>query len=105
MLNSSIPAKEISQLYIQDIYSTCERPIKELKGFSKDEIQPNEMVIVKIRLDKHSFAIYSAALGDYYVENGKYRILIGSSSQDIRLSAEINIELPYYTQFSVKNPF
>ena len=103
--NSSIPAKEISQLYIQDIYSTCERPIKELKGFSKDEIQPNEMVIVKIRLDKHSFAIYSAALGDYYVENGKYRILIGSSSQDIRLSAEINIELPYYTQFSVKNPF
>ena len=102
---SSVPAKEISQLYIQDVYSTCERPIKELKGFSKDEIQPNETVTVKIHLDKHSFAIYNAALGDYYVENGKYRILIGSSSQDIRLSADIKIELPYYTQFTVKNPF
>ena len=61
------------------------RPAKELKGFKKIFLQPGEKQTVSIPLDQRSFAFYDPAKAGWVAEAGDYKILIGSSSKDIRL--------------------
>lgn len=99
--NSDFSAKEISQVYVKDVFCMVLRPEKELKGFSKDEIGPHETKRVTVRLDARSFAYYNVSLKRWHVENGAFEILVGASSQDIRLSARIDIDLPEEEQQTV----
>ena len=92
--------KEVSQVYVRDVLCTSDRPIKELKGFSKDFLQPQESKIVTTKLDKSAFAYYNASLNEEYVENGKFEIFVGASSREIKLKGEIRINLPKFTQYS-----
>jgi hypothetical protein len=62
-----------------------ERPLKELKGFQKVFLAPGESKKVTITLDRRSLAYYNAEAGTWDVARGPYRILVGSSSQDIEL--------------------
>ena len=80
-----IKGKEIVQLYVNDEQSSVIRPIKELKGFEKVMLNPGEEKKVAFVLDKRSFAYYNTDISDWYTEYGKYNILVGSSSRDIRL--------------------
>ncbi len=81
--------KEIVQLYVQDVESSVERPTKELKGFEKVSLHPNETKTVIIELKKEDFSFYNETVNSWVVENGTFNILIGSSSRDIRLQGEI----------------
>ena len=91
--------KEIVQLYVADKSGFAVRPEKELKDFIKIELQPGESKTVTFRLDKRAFSYYNEALGDWYAPNGKYDIMIASSSRDIRLTAEVThktaVKLPF----------
>jgi beta-glucosidase len=80
---------EITQLYIASLNSTVFKPVKELKGFEKVFLHPNEKKEVRITLDEHAFAYYNVSKDKWVTEKGKYRILIGASSFDIRLSTEV----------------
>ncbi|MDR1540946.1 MAG: glycoside hydrolase family 3 C-terminal domain-containing protein [Clostridiales bacterium] len=82
---------EITQLYVKKAEGSKEifRPEKELKGFEKAFLQSGESKTLKFPLDSRSFAFYSQASGNWAVEGGRYEILIGSSSRDIKLSAEV----------------
>lgn len=84
-----IKGKEIVQLYVSDKESTFIRPDKELKGFEKVELSPGEEKTIFFELDKRAFAYYNVNINDYHVESGEFDILIGSSSQDIRLDKTI----------------
>lgn len=86
------PGKEVVQLYINTATSEVRRPIRELKGFEKVELNPGETKSVKFVLDKQAFAYYEPAIQDWFVESGTYRIEIGSSSRDLRLNGEIIID-------------
>ncbi len=88
----SRPGKEIVQLYVSDVMSSVIRPLQELKGFQKVELQPGEEQAVTFALNKRSFAYYNVNLGDWHVESGAFTLSIGSSSRDIRLSASIEVE-------------
>lgn len=81
--------KEVVQLYIQDMYAPVVRPEKELKEFAKVLIQPGESKRVTFELDRRSFAYYSEKTKEWRVHNGKYTILVGASSRDIRLRAQV----------------
>lgn len=89
---SNIDAKEVSQVYIKDVFASVVRPEKELKGFSKDMIKAGETKRVSVELDFRSFAYYSTALDKWTVESGAFEIMVGASSRDIRLTAKINVE-------------
>jgi beta-glucosidase len=84
--------KEIIQLYVSDVKSSVNRPLKELKGFEKLELQPGEEQEVSFELDKRSFAYYNVNISDWHVESGVFDIAIGSSSRDIRLTTSIEVE-------------
>ena len=68
------------------------RPEKELKGFEKVQLAPDETKTVTMELDKRSFAWYNTELHDWYAASGKYEILVGASSRDIRLKQMVEIK-------------
>ena len=91
---------EISQVYVRDVFAMVVRPEKELKGFEKTFLKAGETKRVSVDLDFRSFAYYSTAYSKWHVENGLFEILVGSASDDIRLSLCVDIELPDDTQQS-----
>lgn len=84
--------KEIVQLYVRDDESTPIRSVKELKGFEKVELAPGQEKTVEFTLDKRAFAFYDTELGDWRVETGEFTILIGRSSREIELSAQVRVQ-------------
>ena len=76
---------EVAQLYIGDTVSTVVKPIKELKKFKKVFLKSGETQRIVFTLNHMDYAYYNTMLKGYVVENGKYEVYIGTSSQDIRL--------------------
>ncbi len=80
---------EVVQLYIQDVESSVERPIKELKGFRKIKLKPGKKVKVTFELNKGDFSFYDEKTHSWKAEPGIFKIYIGSSSRDLHLHDEI----------------
>ncbi|MFW9865976.1 MAG: glycoside hydrolase family 3 C-terminal domain-containing protein [Candidatus Thorarchaeota archaeon] len=79
---------EVIQLYIQDIESSVERPLKELKGFKKVLLKPKDKATVNFEIKKEDLSFYDENQGKWNAEKGDFNILIGSSSRDIRLNCK-----------------
>jgi beta-glucosidase len=77
---------EVVQLYVHDVEASVERPVKELKAFKKVNLKPGETQAVEFELDDTALAFYDTGRREWVAEPGEFEILIGSSSQDIRLS-------------------
>jgi len=88
----SVAGKETIQLYVRDVESSAFRPEKELKGFAKVELQPEEETEVTIELTQRAFAYYNTDLKDWHVESGGFEILVGASAKDIRLNATVDVK-------------
>ncbi len=82
----AVAGMEIAQLYISYPDSKIWRPLRELKGFSKVFINPSDSKRVYIPFDDKSFRYFDVNTKNWEVEEGEYQILIGASSQDIRLT-------------------
>ncbi|MCU0486417.1 MAG: glycoside hydrolase family 3 C-terminal domain-containing protein [Anaerolineales bacterium] len=87
----AVAGKEVVQLYVRDLESSLFRPDKELKGFAKVELAPGEETEVSLTLDQRAFAFYDTGSQDWIVEPGDFEILIGASSRDIRLTANLHL--------------
>ena len=83
--------KTVVQLYVSDVESTPLRPVRELKGFEKVELQPGETRQVTFELDKRSFAYWNQEIHDWHVETGVFNIEIGQSSRDIKLVESVTV--------------
>lgn len=81
---------EVVQLYIRDEYASMPRPIKELKGYQRVNLMPNEEQTITFHLPVDQLAFYDADL-KLCVEAGKINVMLGSSSEDIRLRGEFEI--------------
>ncbi len=87
-----LAGKEVVQVYVHDHASELVRPVKELKGFSKVELLPGETKTVTVPLDFRAFAYYHPAYKQWITEDGKFDILIGASSGDIRCSQTVTLK-------------
>lgn len=83
---------EVSQLYISKENSKIIRAPKELKGFIKCELKPGEKSRAVINFKRNDFAFYDEAAHGWKVEEGKYKIMIGNSSKDIKLQSSMDIK-------------
>jgi beta-glucosidase len=83
--------KEVIQLYVSDPLSSLVRPVKELKAFSKIDLQPGQSQQVHFQLDQRAFAFYHPVQKNWVAEPGLFFIHVGSASNDIRCSAELNL--------------
>ena len=85
---------ETVQLYVRDVKCSVMRPDKELKGFKKIFLEPGEIKTVKMILNKYDFSFWDEKINDWNAEPGEFEIIIGSSSNDIRLKTQLNILPP-----------
>ncbi len=76
---------EISQLYLSLPGAKIFRPAMELKGFARTSLKPGETQKVTIPFDEYSFRYFNVYTNAFEVEGGTYEILVGASSEDIRL--------------------
>lgn len=83
---------EIVQLYVSDLKSSLPRPKKELKGFKKVDLQPGESQIVEFEIDESKLSYFDDKKYAWVAEPGKFEILIGSSSSDIRSKVAFELE-------------
>jgi beta-glucosidase len=93
---------EIAQLYVHALNPTPERPIKELRNFSRVDIPTGTTSTVSLAVTKRDLAYWSMSSNAFVADAGKYEILIGSSSQDIRLRDTITLS---NTQIVAARPY
>jgi beta-glucosidase len=85
------PGKETVQLYLEDVVSSVATPIKQLRGFAKLAIDPGETKTCTFRLISEDLALYDKDLRRV-VEPGQFRVMVGSSSEDIRLTDQFEVK-------------
>jgi beta-glucosidase len=81
---------EVVQLYLRDKISSFVRPVIELKGFTRVWLEPGESATVSFVLTNDEMKMLDKYL-DWIVEPGEFDILLGSSSEDIRLKGTLQI--------------
>ena len=85
-----IPADEIVQLYLHDAEASVVRPVMELQGFRRIRLRPGEFRDVAFELGPGELSLLDAELRTV-VEPGEFRIMVGSSSRDIRLRGVLTV--------------
>ena len=89
--SGKVTGKEVVQVYIQDKISSVTTPVKVLKEFKKVEIKPTEIITINFSIPIREFGLWDKDM-NYIVEPGEFEIMIGSSSNDIRLRKHITIQ-------------
>ncbi|UOQ73991.1 glycoside hydrolase family 3 C-terminal domain-containing protein [Hymenobacter cellulosilyticus] len=82
---------EVVQVYVHDEQAAVKRPEKELKGFDKVFLKPGESKTVTVNLDSNAFQYYDEGKKQWVLEPGKFDVLVGSSSRDIRLTGNVTL--------------
>jgi beta-glucosidase len=81
---------EVVQLYLRDVLASVARPVMQLAGFTRIRLQPGESRDVQFRLGAAQLQMLDADMR-WVVEPGLFRVLVGSSSKDIRLRGDLTI--------------
>jgi beta-glucosidase len=74
---------EVVQLYVA-APAAAQQPPKQLKAFAKIHLDPGETSEVSLRLDRDDLAVFDEASGAWVIHQGRYEVLVGRSSRDIR---------------------
>ncbi len=82
----------VAQLYVSQVSTTVERPAKELKGFERVALQPDQTKHLSIDLNPRSFSYFDVKSSAWQADAGTYKLMLGDSSQNIQL--EIPVQLP-----------
>ncbi|HSB17096.1 MAG TPA: glycoside hydrolase family 3 C-terminal domain-containing protein [Bryobacteraceae bacterium] len=78
---------EVVQLYIRDVVSSVSTPVKQLKGFAKVALKPGERKTARFLLTPDDLSLLDRSL-KRVVEPGIFKVMVGHSSEDIRLTGE-----------------
>lgn len=84
---------EVVQLYVRDEYASVVRPVMELKRFQRITLKPGQKKTLSFLLDRDVFAFYDVRTGEWTVEPGDFSIMVGRSSEDIRVSQTLTLGL------------
>lgn len=84
--------KEVVQLYIGDEKCSVLRPLKELKAFQKLDLAPGEEKVATFTISVDGLKFYDENAQDWKAEPGKFKVYVGSSSADIRQTAEFELQ-------------
>ncbi|CAE6495932.1 unnamed protein product [Rhizoctonia solani] len=95
-----LAGRDVVQVYVRDIVSRLDRPVKELKGFAKSSLlDPGKSETVAISLDKYAFAYFDDWAGEgrdgeglWVAEAGDFEVIVSSTSEDAGISSGITLE-------------
>ena len=91
-----VAGDEVAQLYIRDVLASVARPVMQLAGFQlagfqRVRLAPGESKTVSIPLSNEALRMLDRDMR-WVVEPGEFRIMVGSSSKDIRLRGELTVQ-------------
>jgi beta-glucosidase len=88
--------REVVQVYVGDPVASVSRPRRELKAFAKVALDPGESKQVSFTLTARDLSYWSTVHGQWVLEGGEFRIEVGASSRDIRVTGTVTVraELP-----------
>jgi len=81
--------EEVVQLYAEYPGSEVERPLKQLVGFKRVPVQAGERLTVELELDMDELSYWDMEQNRYVLEKGSVNLLVGASSEDIRLKTSL----------------
>ena len=79
------------QMYVHQAKSNVVQPIKSLRGFQRVTLNPGETRHITIALPASQLSYYDVVTRRFIVAPGMFNVMIGSSSDDIRLRAALEI--------------
>jgi len=82
----AVAGEEVVQLYIRDLSADIARPVKELKGFEKIKLEPNESKTVTFKLTKEELAYWNNDL-KRKADPGQFKVFVGGNSRDVKEAA------------------
>jgi len=82
---------EVSEVYVGEPHPGLPRPVKELKGFSKVTLKPGETRHLTLTLNRRAFSYYDESKKDWNIDSGNFAILVGGSSDEIRLKGTFKV--------------
>ena len=88
----SVDGAEVVQLYVAPPAGGVERPAKELRGFEKVCVEAGKAASVSIDVPVRAFTRFDEASHSWVVDPGEWKVLVGSSSADIRWEGTINVK-------------
>jgi beta-glucosidase len=83
---------EVVQLYVTHLNSAVARPVKELRGFQRIALRPNETRTVRLPLKGTDLTYWDADKRSFVVEPGRVSIMLGASSTDARLEKTVEVK-------------
>jgi len=86
---------EVVQLYLHDPNPTVDKPVRELKGFQRVELLPNQTRRVSFELQPRALAYCDVAGKQWKADAGAYELQAGASSRDIRLKKSLRLTATY----------
>jgi len=87
----NLKGDEVVQLYVKDLESSVIQPIKRLREFKRITLDKGDIKTVKFRLSNEDFSYWEKKKKDWHIEDGEFEILMGASSEDIKLKETIAI--------------
>ncbi|MCQ2141077.1 MAG: glycoside hydrolase family 3 C-terminal domain-containing protein [Bacteroidales bacterium] len=87
----TMDAEEVAQLYVHRVDATVEWPVKELKAFDRISLKAGETKKVTLTLPVSELRYWDESINDWNLEHGTIDILVGSASDDIRMTTNIAI--------------
>ena len=82
---------EVAQVYVGDKHAKVPRPVKELKGFARVELNPGETKHVQVTLDRRAFSYYDVKSHSWTVAPGDFDIYVARSSAEIELTGKATL--------------
>jgi beta-glucosidase len=95
--------EEVVELYVHDPKPQIDRPVRELKGFSKVALQPGETKTVQFTVQPRNLAYFDVAGKQWKADAGGYEIEIGASSRDIKQTAALQLSADFTEKVSSSN--
>ena len=93
---------EVVQLYVRDLHPKIDRPVRELKGFSKVVLQSGETRALEFLVHPRDLAYFDVPGHQWKAEAGDYEIAIGASSRDLRQLAVLHLNADFIEKVGVK---
>jgi beta-glucosidase len=87
----NVKGDEVVQLYVKDLESSVVQPIKKLREFKRITLDKGAITTVTFSLDNTDFSYWDENKKDWFIEDGDFEIMIGASSEDIKLKGSITV--------------
>ena len=83
---------EVVQVYVTDMKASVQRPDKQLVAFDRVSIAPNQTKTLELSFPAKDLAFWDVKKKTFVVEPGKFKLMVGSSSKDIKVTNQFEIK-------------